>query len=323
MKITYLDQNHWIELSKAVYSHPRFSDTPRVLEALCQARISGRACFPISYAHYLETRKHGNAEARTRLATLMWLLSGGMTVASIPTVIRHEIEVALEHCFPGRVVPEPFQLLGFGLTHTAGSDWNVPLPWPPGADNMPAPWRALLEAPFRVKVEFTLLSGVSQIGEPLEWRPLTSGTRECQYGTELEQWRGARKRYARDDDLEREIYTSTLGEINGELQDAFARHNIAREYAQLSESQRWALLDAMPWQKAVMHLKRQWAKNARLKPNKRHSDLNDWGYLSVAVSHCDIIVTERHMANLFSPARGFHSRATVIPRLGQLPELVA
>jgi hypothetical protein len=70
-----------------------------------------------------------------------------------------------------------------------------------------------------------------------------------------------------------------------------------------------------------MHLKRQWAKNAALKPNDRNSTLSDWTFLSVAVSYCDIVVTEKLMANLYS--RGFSTRAIVITQLSQLPELVA
>ena len=68
-----------------------------------------------------------------------------------------------------------------------------------------------------------------------------------------------------------------------------------------------------------MHLKRQWAKNADLRP--QDSDLIDWGFLSMAVSDCDIVVTEKQKANLFS--RCFNTRATIIAQLSQLPKLVA
>jgi hypothetical protein len=77
----------------------------------------------------------------------------------------------------------------------------------------------------------------------------------------------------------------------------------------------------MPWQRADMHLKRQWAKNANLRPNDRSSHLSDWAFLSVAVSYCDIVVTEKLMADLYS--RGFDTRAKVITQLSQLPALVA
>ena len=88
----------------------------------------------------------------------------------------------------------------------------------------------------------------------------------------------------------------------------------------LGELRWWAFLDDMPWQRADMHLKRQWAKNANLKPNNRNSSLSDWTFLSVAVSYCDIVVTEKLMADLYS--RGFNTRATVITQLSQLPESV-
>jgi hypothetical protein len=29
------------------------------------------------------------------------------------------------------------------------------------------------------------------------------------------------------------------------------------------------------------------------------SDLNDWAFLGVAVMHCDVVVTEKQMADLF------------------------
>jgi hypothetical protein len=109
MKVIYLYQNHWIELARAANGRARHPMTPSVLEVLRQARALGRACFPLSYAHYLETRKHCQPDGRLRLAKLMLELSGGITVASPEAVTRHEIEMALGHCFPGRVVPEPFQ----------------------------------------------------------------------------------------------------------------------------------------------------------------------------------------------------------------------
>jgi hypothetical protein len=72
---------------------------------------------------------------------------------------------------------------------------------------------------------------------------------------------------------------------------------------------------------AEMHLKRQWAKDRNLQA--KDSDLIDWRVLSLAVCYCDIVVTEKQKASLFSRAHGFNTRATVITQLSQLPELVA
>lgn len=320
MKVTYLDQNHWIKLSQTAYGRASCHDTPTVLEALRQAQASGRACFPLSNAHYIETRKRRVPDQRHRLAKFMLELSGGMTVAPPPLVFRHEIEVALGHCFPGRVVPEPFQLLGVGLAHAAADRaLEVHLEWPPGADVMPAPLRAAIEGRLRAVAELSLLSGVLPLGGPLAVGPVTDLTVERQYKASLEQWRGAALQYS-PDELEREIYTVNLNDIDSLLQEALARHGISRdEFAQLGEHRLRAFLNDMPWQRAEMHLKRQWAKNPDLRPHD--SDLIDWGFLSMAVSYCDIVVTEKQKADLFS--RGFNTRATVITKLSQLPELVA
>jgi hypothetical protein len=145
MKVTYLDQNHWIQLSQAAYGLGGRPETATVLEALLQARASGRACFPLSWAHYVETLKRRAPDRRLRLATIMLELSGGITIAPPPVVWRHEIDVALGRYFPDRIVPEPFQLLAIGAAHTAGDkSSDIPMKWPPGADAMPAPLRAII-----------------------------------------------------------------------------------------------------------------------------------------------------------------------------------
>ncbi len=71
LKINFLDQKHWIELAQVPDGPTRHPETPGVLEALRQARASGRACFPLSYAHDIETWKQRALDRRQHLATLM------------------------------------------------------------------------------------------------------------------------------------------------------------------------------------------------------------------------------------------------------------
>jgi hypothetical protein len=322
MKIVYLDENHWIELSKAVHGRVSSPETLAVLEVLRQARALGRACFPLSYGHYLETRKHSNAQGRQRLARLMVELSGGMTITPPTIVVCHEIEVALGRCFPGRVVPRPFYLLGKRAAHAAANpDLDFPLEWPPEAEAMSVFLRAVEEGRRREPAELAYLSGNAQAGEPQVWGPLTNQCAERQFGADLAGWAGAASQYS-PAELKREIYITNLSEIEPYLQVTLAHHHIPyEEFAQLSESQRWALLDEMPWQRAEMHLKRQWAKEANRKPSERHSDLNDWGYLSLAVSYCDVVVTEKDVASRYTKD-GFKTYATIRTQLIQLPELL-
>ncbi|MBI3983776.1 hypothetical protein HY346_00570 [Candidatus Microgenomates bacterium] len=239
--------------------------------------------------------------------------SGGKTVAPPHVVVRREIEVALGRYFPGRIVPVPFQFLGVGLAHAAGDmSLDVRLEWLSDANDMPTSRRTAIKGLMLAWKEHQFLSGVQEI------EPLTDLTAERQFRASLDRWRGAKSKYP-PNELEREIYTSTLSDIDEALREALARHEISSdEFALLGETRCWALLDDMPSRRADMHLKRQWAKNADLPP--RDSDLIDWAFLAVAVSYCDIVVTENQMADLFS--RGFDTRATVISQLSQLPELL-
>lgn len=319
MKVIYLDQNHWIELSRAAHGRASRTETLSVLDTLRKARVSGRASVPLSLAHYIETLKQQTPDRRTRLANFMLELSGGMTVASVQAVVRYEIEAALQRCFPSRVGVEPFEFLGSGLTHTAGKNFGFRLEWPPEANNIPAPQRTAFERLGWAMAEHSLLSGVLPTGEPLELGPARDLTPDRWFKAALEEWRGAASRYPLDE-LERRIYAITLNDISNVLWEALARHKIPiEEFALLGEPRWRVLLDDMPSRRADMHLRRQWAKNAGLTP--KVSDLNDWAYLGVAVSYCDIVVTEKQVADLFS--RGFETRATLVAQLGQLSELVA
>lgn len=160
VKIVYLDQNHWIELSKAAYQRDAQPETPSVLQALRTLRQSSCACFPLSLGHYMETLKHQDPKRRLRLANFMLGLSGGLTVAPPHVVLRHEMQVALERCFPGRVKVEPLQFLGAGLSYAADLDFDFNLEWPPEAESIPAKQRAALEK----------LLPVSCRPQPAEWR---------------------------------------------------------------------------------------------------------------------------------------------------------
>jgi hypothetical protein len=174
-------------------------------------------------------------------------LSDGMTIAPPPAVVRHEIEVALQSCFPGRVVPELFELLGRGAAHAAAdSIYDIPMKWPPGADAMPAPLRAVVEGGLRAAAEFSFLCGVSQLGAPLDIWPVASLTVPQQFETALGAWAGAASEYSAAE-LRREIYYTNLTDIVSPLQEVLAHHEISiDEFMGLGELRWWAFLEDMP-----------------------------------------------------------------------------
>jgi hypothetical protein len=316
MKLVYLDQNHWIDLTRTTSGKATHRDISALPSLLVQARTEGRACFPLSLAHYIETQKQHDPERRQRLASYMLELSEGRTVAPPHVVLRHEIEIALAPYFPGRVSPSPLQFLGSGLTHAADQNFDFELTWPNEAAAVPKVLRLAIEAKFVALARAALLSGVAP--GMAAGAPLTDLGPERRFMDGLEKWRGVAGRHSARD-LNRRIYSLTLGDILSDIWTVLKFHGIAQhEFAALGEKAWSAILEAMPSRRADMHLHREWAKNVILKP--KESDLNDWAYLGVAVMYCDIVVTERQVANLFS--RRFATTARVIADLSELLPLI-
>ncbi len=117
----YLDQNKWIDLSRAYYGMPggeKFTEALNVLRNAVDRRI---ARFPISAEHVIETIEHGDADRRKRLAYVMAEFSRGLTIASKEKITPFEMEAALAKLFNRVVVTSPPATLGLGM----GFLWGV------------------------------------------------------------------------------------------------------------------------------------------------------------------------------------------------------
>ena len=79
------------------------------------------------------------------------------------------------------------------------------------------------------------------------------------------------------------------------------------------------MLEEMPTCRVDVHLHRQWAKNKTLRAGPGH--LNDWGYVGEAAMYCDVVVTEKFLADMLTRDR-FQTRARVITDLADLPRVV-
>lgn len=67
-------------------------------------------------------------------------------------------------------------------------------------------------------------------------------------------------------------------------------------------------------------LHRQVLRNPNLKP--RPTDLEDWAGLGPAMAHSDVVVCEKHLADLVQ-RDGFSPPAKVLRELGDLPDALA
>jgi hypothetical protein len=78
MRILYLDQNKWIELSRGVKSPGDFPAQYQVLTVLVEEANAGRLCIPLTSTNLYETHKIDIPERRQHLAWVQATLSQGM-----------------------------------------------------------------------------------------------------------------------------------------------------------------------------------------------------------------------------------------------------
>lgn len=113
--IVYLDQNHFVNLAKVVAGKPTRDGYPELLAAARNALSSGRAVFPLSATHLMETSNVGDAKRRADVANMMAELSGFNYLLGRPLVIQLEIEASLS-LVVGRDLTTvgPVDLIGYG-----------------------------------------------------------------------------------------------------------------------------------------------------------------------------------------------------------------
>jgi hypothetical protein len=93
--LVYLDQNHWINLAKAAVGKPTGRPYRDALAELRLARQSGRAVFPLSLTHLMETSTIRRRQ-RLDVAMVMEELSGFATLISRAVVMQIELDAVLD-----------------------------------------------------------------------------------------------------------------------------------------------------------------------------------------------------------------------------------
>jgi hypothetical protein len=116
----YLDQNKWIDLSKARFGREPEAAKLREVLSLAQTGVElGIVSFPLSHFHYIE-QTHPDPGRRWRLATFMAELSRFHTIAPARLLLETEIDSALQARFGA---PEDFRdhpVFGLGFSHACG-----------------------------------------------------------------------------------------------------------------------------------------------------------------------------------------------------------
>ncbi|MBB2495947.1 hypothetical protein [Aquipseudomonas ullengensis] len=274
MTVVYLDQNKWIELAR-IKNGKESSDRARQLLAEIDAARQSGFVFPLSAIHIMEFSRIKDPERRARLGKVMWEYSAGITTTPLKIMLCWELEVA----FASKgyaITPEKPSYLGQGIAHAFGEQLDHPI-----------------TAMFSKEIDKAMLCGMKNT-PPIQW----GASSECRdnFANHL------RSIHKMKGDLERDkwedwMYAISMADIVEPLHIVMSKYKIP-----VSEIETWGVdgiksfMDSMPTRKLDIHLHRQVLQNPNYKP--KHSDLEDWAGLGPAMCYADIVVCEKHFADL-------------------------
>jgi len=273
--IIYLDQNKWIELARIIHGKEKSEQSVSVLNEVLLSLEHGYI-YPLSAFHYLEFARISNPQRRSRLGEVMWRLSQGSTICSIDQIVQREIEVSLTTFFPS-ISPRNLNLIGKGITHAFGK----------------APWNNNSER-LNTIVDEAMLTGRSDIGiEPISFMCQKQREIFLSHLKEIHE----KKHQLPKSKWDNWLYAMALTDIMKPLHEVFTLHNLDINMLELFITKDLnKIVDSMPTRVVDVHLHRQVLRNSNYKAQL--SDLEDWGGLGVAVCYCDVVVCERHFADM-------------------------
>jgi hypothetical protein len=286
--IIYLDQNKWIELAKMFHGKDKSVRAKRVLRDFEAASEGKHVELPLSSFHYIETSRISNVDRKIRLGAVMWRFSRGMTIIGYPAVVRYELESALAKHFP-QITAGSISILGRGHAHA----FCAP------------PLQGVL-AHIEEDVECSMLVGNQVRGI----RPLASYS--IKHRERFQEHLAAL--HTRYKDVPKELrenwlYAMSMIDVLNPFNDVIHKHGLPKEALDgLGEQKLKQVIDDMPTRRVDLHLHKQVLRNSNYVA--RLTDLEDWGSLAVACSYCDVVICEKHMADMLK-RDGFRTQARI------------
>lgn len=289
----YLDQNHWISLTKARVGHKEGGRFDDVLVLLREAIDRGWVSCPLSMQHFMEVQNRSNFASRLQLAETMVELSRWHTIARQRDLVDAEIDRALNAAFGRPRIPRYVREFGIGTDHAMGREITAYEP-PADAPLTPEQRSFMRQLGTHVK-QMAILTGAPQGIEAPGYDPTAHRHVGEDFATEQERMRTIRREHGLDRG-DRGRKAASIDVITREFQPAFDDAlNLAGltwdHLLALEEEGMERLLRSVPTVFVHRELRRlrheaspkAWDKN----------DLVDLTALSSAIVYCDVVVTER------------------------------
>lgn len=282
----------------------------------------GLVSLPLSAAHYMETQNRRDWRSRRELAETMLAFSKLHTIAPQEKLLPAEVDRALRERFGQPLQVRELRPFGVGASHAFGM--------PIGPYRVPKELRGTLAdvGEFERKanrfLEEQLLIGPSpeleEEGIP-GYEPFSHLQIGERYAKAKEELREVRKveGWQAGERSQRVAKAQAFVDHLPVLQEALARAGLQEDALLVGGQDGMStFLEKVPTMLASSELERQ--RHVSSQKTWERQDLTDLGALSVAMAHCDIVVTERFWTDAARRSRlGEKLGTVVISNLEDLP----
>ena len=339
--VVYLDLNHWIELANAHAGRTDRDTSAEVLAQIVEAARSDRAVFPLSDTIYIEVGKMANRQYRRELREVMEKISRYRVISSRLDIVTHEVETLLDdrvgpshrpiNTLPylDRGVARAFGMVGGFRVHDADDERDV-------TAQVRASWRGGPEA-------FDQIVLSAEVGLN---RSVLDGPATDEEETELEAVGYDRVGHMavqqRRADQENELVAlwNKDGQFRrGRIRDAISAREMTIELSDIitrgcmdrgvgttpilqSRDDIRSACDSMPSTDVSVTLKASYHRDPNLlwTPN----DIADIAALASSIPYCDIVVTDKRIAD-HANRTGLADRfgTLIAPRLAEIVDRIA
>jgi hypothetical protein len=316
MKTVYLDQNKWLDLSRAHHGDTTGQPFLQALAAVSEAVESSSASFPISAGHYFETWKHRDATKRRALGEVMSAISRYCTIGDYQSLTVAEIDAALQETFGSPVTPRTASVFGYGAAHAFG-------------DPVLANYREIAATDPR----FAGQDGV--IAEAIEREMISGPPANLPVAGIAQPDLGSAKAYAQGEnelaaafiaqgtgreEQERTIAWQELQSLLHLIIPALARAGVpVEDFMGLGAGGITDFMLSMPWRGSVLSVRQRRHREAH--QAWKDNDLNDISYLNLGLAYCDILVAEKQWVSRMLAAKlDERCQTVVLADLRDLPK---
>jgi hypothetical protein len=291
--IIYLDQNKWIDLARIYHGKDSREQSKRIFDKLLNLVESNKICFPLSSIHYMETARNRNLKQREKTGEVMWLLSKGITIAPYNVIMDYEIRKALSKRNQLVKCPE-LKLIGYGISHAFGEMFRNRLP-------------PILENEF----ERSCITGTSTyLNSQMNSLPRSQFAEKFKnHLLGLDQARKELPKQKWQDFL----HAISVLDVNKDLYVIMQEYKIPVAFFNketLSE-----VVEDMPSRRLDVHLHNLILSKPDYCP--KITDLEDWAGAGLAAMYCDIVVCEKHLADMLRRNK-FKTKAKVLTNIEEL-----